>query len=60
MIVLMFNGQVILESEDEAEIAQKVRELEAGNPNRRAVREIIGGVDTVMFYHRAPEPPAEG
>lgn len=55
MIVLKYLGEIVLESEDEAAISQKVQELVAGNPNRRAIREIIEGQDTVLVYHRAPE-----
>lgn len=59
MTRVYFDGAVILETEDEAAVQAKIREFEGKNPNRRAVRETIGGIDTVQFYFRAPEPPAE-
>lgn len=59
MTVIIFDGQTILETEDEAAVQAKIREFEGKNPNRRAVRDTVGGVDTVQFYFRAPESPTE-
>jgi hypothetical protein len=56
MAVILFNGVTILETDDEAVILEKIREFESNNPNRRAVRDIIDGVDTIQLYYRAPEP----
>lgn len=55
MIRVFFNNVVILETEDEGLVQDKIAEFEAKNPNRRAVRETIGGIDTVEFYYRASE-----
>lgn len=56
MTVIVFDGVTILETDDEAVILEKIREFEGKNPNRKAVRDTIGGVDTVQFYFRAPVP----
>ncbi len=56
MAVILFDGVTILETDDEALIQEKIQEFEGKNPNRRAVRDTVGGIDTIQFYFRAPEP----
>jgi hypothetical protein len=60
MIRVYFDGQIILETDSEAELQAKILEFEGKNPNRRSSRNMVGGIDTVQFYYRVPEPPEEG
>ena len=55
MIRVYFDGAIILETDDEAVLQAKIQEFEGKNPNRRAVRETVGGQEEVRFYFRAQE-----